>query len=698
MLKLEKLELFNWCKFQGSKSILFEDGFNVINGRNGKGKTSILHAISILLLNRYDGSFVDYINNKCDEASAELTFKIGNDTYVSELKLKKAKSTSTERHLKKNGEVIASGEDCAKKLDEILPSFLTSYSLFYRQESDDKVTDCSDSDRRNLLTQLVSIDYSDKVAQYITPNIENLKNQVSEIEKNIYALENKNYILGEEKVVGEKHPQSVIDGLKATVALWEENVKKTQQKEKLEKDIQVATQDLEDTKQRYDVDRITKQKEENIANLKSATEQQLAEIATKKASAKNESKAKMQQLLESTDKAKSELESLKFQDVDDFDYSAVSTISSNIASLTTTKNITLKNIKSLESGVCPTCGSNCTHKLQDFQKELSDTDAQIKTLEQDLQKTLEQQKVFEEAKKFNENALNRKSKLENEISNTDVNIEAEKKNILTLLQSLKEKETLLNEKLTSDIQNAETSAQTQIEASKELIAQKKKYVEDLNSQLGEIKIVDVADCREELDRCEKENAEIDNIISYNKAIREQNEAVKLQQVQDKAEKENLEKKLIDVKKLLANYTTSSELLSRTYPTWKLERDLKSIENKTNLFVEDIYEPLYIKFVANKNSLKMSYGEGGRDIPVRKLSGAEKQIVNLAVENTFNQQQNLSCLILDECDSAMDKENKDAFFNTLLSLPDYYNQILVITHDEKVKDVLQAEGANIVMIN
>ena len=505
-------------------------------------------------------------------------------------------------------------------------------------------------------------------------------------------------VLGGDLVYGaEKHPQNVIDGLKATVALWEENVKKTQQKEKLEKDIQVATQDLEDTKQRYDVDRITKQKEENITNLKNVAEQQLAEIATKKASAKNESKAKMQQLLESTDKAKSELESLKFQDVDDFDYSAVSTISSNIASLTTTKNITLKNIKSLESGVCPTCGSNCTHKLQDFQKELSDTDAQIKTLEQDLQKTLEQQKVFEEAKKFNENALNRKSKLENEISNTDVNIEAEKKNILTLLQSLKEKETLLNEKLASDIQNAETSAQTQIEASKELIAQKKKYVEDLDNQLSEIKIVDVADCREELDRCEKENAEIDNIISYNKAIREQNEAVKLQQVQDKVEKENLEKKLIDVKKSLANYTTSSELLSRTYPTWKLERDLKSIENKTNLFVEDIYEPLYIKFVANKNSLKMSYGEGGRDIPVRKLSGAEKQIVNLAVENTFNQQQNLSCLILDECDSAMDKENKDAFFNTLLSLPDYYNQILVITHDEKVKDVLQAEGANIVMI-
>lgn len=94
---------------------------------------------------------------------------------------------------------------------------------------------------------------------------------------------------------------------------------------------------------------------------------------------------------------------------------------------------------------------------------------------------------------------------------------------------------------------------------------------------------------------------------------------------------------------------------------------------------------------------MIYGDGDRELPIKRLSGAEKQIVNLAVENVFNQQQNLSCIILDECDSAMDKTNKETFFSTLLSLKDYYEQIIVITHSEDVKNKLLIEGCNTILL-
>lgn len=698
MLKLEKLNLYNWCNLKGSKTINFTDGFNVINGKNGGGKTSIVNAISILLLNRYEGNFEGFINNESEEASIELFFQVNNDDYISKLKLKKTKGVASERYLTKNGNDIASGEDCAKELNNILSSFLTSYSLFYRQSDSDKVTECTDSERRDLLTQLVSIDYSEKVAQFITPNIEKLKADITNLEKDIYALENKTYTFGEEKQVPEKHPQSEIDDFKAKVKLWEDNNKNIAKQSSLKTSIETATADYEATKTKYDANAILQTKESQLKAINESTESQISQIEASRSTAKAESKARMQGLLDSINDLKNRLASLQVsQNLPDFEYSRITDANQNLAALRTKQDINSKNIKSLESGVCPVCGSNCEHKLKDFQDEEASLKQQFEAVKAEVAKLQEEQKAWELAKKENDNAILQKTQVEGELAKAEANVDNEKSNIINLLQNLKEKEELVKNNLQKEISSIEEAAKLQLETSKELIEQKAKYLNELQTQFNEIEIVDVPDCREQLAKLESDNAEVDKIISYNKAIKEQNETLKKQQEQDAESLKAFSAKMVDLKNSLADYNTSAEIMNKTYPTWKLERSLKDIENKTNIFIEDVYKPLYIKFTANKNSLKMFYGNGLRDLPVKRLSGAEKQIVNLAVENVFNQQQGLSCLILDESDSAMDKDNKETFFSTLLALQDYYEQILVITHSADIKDKLQVEGANIILL-
>lgn len=698
MLFLKELKLKNWCNLTTEKTINFEKGFNVINGKNGSGKTSIVNAISILLLNRYDGNWESFINNNKDEASIILTFNVDNDEYTSSVFLtKKGKTVSSVRKLTKNNIDIASGEDCEKELNKILPSFLTSYSLIYRQSSDDKVTDCSDSERRDLLTQLVALDYSEKVNQFITPNINSITEKINQLEKEKYSLENKTYSFGELKEVKEKHSEKEIEKLQNLVKDFELN----EQNKKLKNQLEIKKNNLQNEllkiKEDYSIENLQKEKSKEIESYRTLIQftptDYEREINEYKESTKEDLASTIKALVDITKR----FNSIQLLNFEDFDNSKLDKVISELSSLETQKSILGKNIRSLEKGICPICGNNCTHKLAEVKTEFANISNQISTLYSTKNSLeIEKQKI-EDIKKKNEENIRLQNNLQLDIKDLENQIEAKKQEIQNHVNELKNERESKVRSYENKIISTESLYNEKINSANTIISNKEDELKSILNEFDSINIYEIEDCRDELNRLEKENNEIDQTISYNKAIESQNELTKKQQETDKVNLESLTKTLIDLKNSLADYKLASEIMTKTYPTWKLEKDITEIENKTNLFIEEIYKPLYIKFSANKNSLKMTYGNGERELTTKRLSGAEKQIVNLAVENVFNQQQNLSCIILDECDSAMDKNNKEMFFDTLLSLSDYYEQILVITHSNEVKNKLQVEGCNIILL-
>lgn len=698
MLFLKRLELNNWCNLTTEKIIEFEKGFNVINGKNGSGKSSIVNAISILLLNKYEGNWESFINNSKTEASIILYFNLDTDEYVSKLILnKKGRSVNSVRSLNKNGIDIASGEDCEKELNKILPAFLTSYSLIYRQGESNKVTECSDSERRDLLTQLVALDYTEKVNQFITPNINSLSETLLQKEKEKFSLENKTYNFGELKFVKEKHSQQLIDDLKIKVAQYVKNEQLMVQKFQIEDKKINLQNELLRLKTECSIDKLNDEKDREInlyktqiANLPSKCEKEVN-------SYKESTKEYLTNLVKASIEIKLKLSQIQIQDVTSFNDTELKIVNNHIVALNTQKNILKENIKSLENGICPVCGNNCTHKLTEVKKDLINISDQLKPLV-DQRSDLEKEKIrIDFLKKENEENNLLKNKLQLELTSLENKIESKKIEIQNHIINLKNDNEFKIKSLMEKIESTKKLYEEKIVSINIIIENKEKELLDLQNEYDSIVVEDLKDYKPELEKLELENREIDNIIAYNKAIENQNELIKKQQIEDSTSLENAKNIIIDLQKSLADYKLASEIMTKTYPTWKLEKDIKDIENKTNLFVENIYKPLYVQFIANKNSLKMLYGKGERELNIKRLSGAEKQIVNLAVENVFNQQQNLSCIILDECDSAMDKDNKETFFNTLLGLSDCYEQILVITHSNEIKSKLQTEGCNLILI-
>lgn len=698
MLFLKKLELNNWCNLTTEKTIEFEKGFNVINGKNGSGKSSIVNAISILLLNKYEGNWESFINNNKTEASIILYFTLDNDEYISKLFLtKKGKSVNSARFLVKNGVDIASGEDCEKELNKILPAFLTSYSLIYRQGETNKVTECSDSERRDLLTQLVALDYTDKVNQFITPNINSINETLLQKEKEKFSLENKTYNFGELKFVKEKHSQQLIDDLKDKVAKYVKNEQLMVQKFQIEdKKINLQNKLLK-LKTDYSIDKLNSEKDKEISLYKTQIANLPIECEKEISSYKESTKDFLTNLVKNLTESKLKISQIQIKDFVDFDDTELKIINNHVVTLNTQKNILKENIKSLENGICPICGNNCTHKLSEVKKDLVNISDQLKTLIEQRSE-LEKEKIrIDTLKKENEESNLLKNKLQLEIVDLENKIDTKKIEIRNHITNLKSENEFKVKNLSEKIESTKKLYEEKILAINNLIKDKEKELINIQNEYDSIVVEDLKDYKPELEKLELENKEIDNIIAYNKAIETQNELMRKQQIEDSVNLENIKNTIVDLQKSLTDYKLASEILTKTYPTWKLEKDIKDIENRTNLFVENIYKPLYIRFIANKNSLKMLYGEGERELNIKRLSGAEKQIVNLAVENVFNQQQSLSCIILDECDSAMDKDNKETFFSTLLSLSDCYEQILVITHSNEIKSKLQTEGCNLILI-
>lgn len=194
MLKLIKLELEGFGCFKDKKEFLYESGVNLVLAENGKGKTTQIEAISILLLSDYDGSFADYMNRDCDTFTISLEFMLDNKHLLETLTCKKGKTYTTTRNLKDvDGNDVANGEGVKEWLNERLPVSTSKYALFVKQNSDMDIIHVNDSMRRDLFKKIQDLDYTKEIKTLIEPKIEQTKEKIIENDKEIFALENKKY-------------------------------------------------------------------------------------------------------------------------------------------------------------------------------------------------------------------------------------------------------------------------------------------------------------------------------------------------------------------------------------------------------------------------------------------------------------------------------------------------------------------------
>ncbi len=736
MLKLIKLSLKGFGCFKDEKIFEYDNGINIIRAENGSGKTTQINAISILLLSEYEGSFADYMNRECDEFTISLEFMLNGKHLLETLACKKGKSYTTIRNLKDiDGNDIANGENVKDWLNERLPVATSKYALFVRQNSDMDIIHVSDSERRDLFKKIQDLDFSKEIDTLIAPKIETVKEKIIEVDKEIFALENKEY---EVKSYGEfpftedeyKLKKSQLDKLNTEKSLVEE--KKNQLKDLEERknslndeciniDSKISTKKVSiinakqfnfDTEKEKIEKEFTDKKIESENKIKSLEEQK--KNIDKDINEKSlELESEIKKIEEEGQKLTEEIDSIRLMKLIKFDEESLIKARNGLSELKTKSSIAWKNAEQLKTGICPICGSSCTDKHAQFEDEAISLDKQIAECEGVIDDLVAKKSDIEEKTKQNEELKEKKNHLSNELLKKQSLIENKRIEQKSLNDSLlQKKENYINQiesekRILESVDSEKESKLNSIKEKADLYSSQieslEKEVNDLenqhNSKLKEmeelskkIELFSVGTFDEnKINELEEELKSYDSVVAENKVVKEYNEHLEETKKADKVELEKFKEKKQKFEKEKFDLESAKVVMSKDYPNWVIVNSIQNIQDDINEFVDQVYyKPLNVKFDMTKTGISMRFGD---DIKINRLSGAEKAITNIGFISSFNRNLGLSLLIGDEVDGALSDNHKTELYSTILEMRNLFEQMIIVTHSEKMVNYIIANNSD-----
>lgn len=731
MLQIEKLELKDFGVVEGTRIIEYKKGLNVIQASNGKGKTNSLQAIEMLINNSYEGAFEDYINNKASSFFIALNFSINEKKFRISLNCKKTKSTTlSERILiDEEGNELASGEEAIQYMSTLLDPVLTRYALVAKQKPIDNIVSCKDSERLDLFKKFQNLNFETAISSHIMPLIEIVKNDITDINKEIYRLENMKYdfkntldqSLTKEDYLSKKiEYQNIIIKNASIAKLKEEHSSKKKSLEdtnklieNLETSIKNKQVELEKLQKELDILLSVEYSKQEISKIEKEFDEKKVKNTKDISTLTNEYEQKKESIiifLSETDKEIKELDlklaNLKVVKLSKFDDTELKELENKKTTLESDIKYCDINIKSLEKGICPTCGEKCDNKLsewvskkEEYLKELEIVNVNIDaqhTLKKEYDIKVEENLKVKEEKTNVENTLNSKKaskqsleeKLELIKSSYDKDIENKNNDLNSLELSKKREIEVFNNSLEKDIIHKNSiieNANISLKEYNDSLVSNETTKDSLESWLNKNTLKEEEqDATVLLSEIEK----YENIEKENSIIVKNNKELEEKQKQDKSilkEEESKKQNLLEKQKNLEQART---ILLKDFPNYVIDQSVANIEQNMNQFISDVYyKSLNISLRATKTSIKLEYGLEDRKLPAHRLSGAESKLVSLAFINNFNKYIGLSCLMLDEPDAAMDVKRQEDMYEILLSMKDIYNQMIIITHSEKMLNYL-----------
>lgn len=737
MLKLIKLELEGFGCFKDKKEFLYESGVNLVLAENGKGKTTQIEAISILLLSDYDGSFADYMNRDCDTFTISLEFMLDNKHLLETLTCKKGKTYTTTRNLKDvdTDTDLANGEGVKEWLNERLPVSTSKYALFVKQNSDMDIIHVNDSMRRDLFKKIQDLDYTKEIKTLIEPKIEQTKEKIIENDKEIFALENKVYTTKDfvELPFTEdeyKLKKSQMDKLIAEKSLIEEKNNQLndlkERKNKLESEINSIKISSDSKKSKidelksFDFDTEKEKIEKEFADKKLESENKIKSLEEQKENLDKDINEKslnleceIKKIEDEGNELVKEIDSIRLMKLIKFDENSLVNARNTLSELKTKSSIVYKNIEQLKTGICPICGGSCTDKHAQFESEAKELNKQIAESENIINDLLQKKADIEEKAKKNEELKERKNNLSNELVKKQSLIENKRMEQKSLNSSLMEKKQNYSNQIESEkrilesVDSEKTSRLNSVKEKADLYESQttilEKEIEDLKIQ-RDSKFKEFEELSKKIEsfsvgtfdenkivEIETELKKYDSVVAENKVVKEYNEQLEETKKVDKKELEKFKERKQKFEKEKFDLENSKKILTTDYPSWAILQNLKNIENDINEFIDQVYyKPLNIKFDMTRSGISMRFGD---DIKVERLSGAEKAITNIGFCESFNKNLNLNMILLDEPDAPLSATRKEIFYSSLLEMKDVFEQMIVVTHSKDMVAYIQANDTD-----
>jgi len=742
-MKINSITLDNFKAYSTKKTFEFDEGINLIQGPNGKGKSTLLDVINLLIFNKTPDNTESLCNwsSKTKRFYINLDFDHDGSNYIVEMSFeKKGKSGTSERTLRKDGVEIAKNSDVNKYFSELFDIPTMQYALISGQRKAE-IVDCQDSERRELLKRVQNLDYSKQVKNNIEPQIAELKSKIEEVEKQIYLLENKEYNFAEVAELpfeeGEFiEKQNKVKELKESIETLVKNSydlerikeKETRVSSEIDKlkivlgkllvekdDLNSISKSIEETNEL--VIRSNKKKEDMKEQVSSIDMERLVTEKEKELSGKlNEVKEELNSLLSSDILSKNVVRIKKFDEED------LQKLKEELVKETTKKEQLETEIDQLSSGICPVCKKPSeVHEDSHRAALLSSMVENIAKIQQKIEDQEKEKILFEGKKKENDELKEAKRNIELSIERKEFELKLVEERLksdikdyrLSIEYVVKEKEQVIKDlekeidiasseivRLKHEYSTKENNINENFGVTKKEIEKHEKRIEEINETKNTIQksLYELPILRRQSFELGESISNYKLLVSERNRIEEANKEVEKQQKRDEKDLKTKQTSLNKLTEARNDYQLAKDILLKDFPNFVIDTKIDEIEYDMNKFIEQIYDKeLNIKFKKNKSSIKLIYGNSGISVK-GGASGAESKLCQLAFINSFNQQLNLNCLILDEPGESADNNNSEKMYNLLGGMEDIYKQMIVITHKEEMKDYLTVNyDANVVEV-
>ena len=678
----------------------FKKGIICFTGNNGEGKSTVLHAILLLLFNTtYEGTLKDSIRWGEKEFSISIEFEHEGKSYQESLSYSITRGSERILTDLDTGENYT-GASAISKLAEIIDPEQARAAMVSMENEQNLVT-TTPSQRREYLKKIYSLEFKQELTR-IASDIETVENDIVTAKVQKEMLESSEYSLKEEKEVPSEEAYQTA---KDRVAVLEQELKELKVQQSKEQEIRAERGGVENTIRGLEL-KVEKAK----AEIKEAEEEiESLDLELRKLEGIDYDVMESDErdiLLASYDLNKtaqqkriqnSQTELDKIPDtMVRINRASYDSLNSKVAELRHSIQESSSKLEILRQGKCPTCGREISpeeaekeaEKLQSLQKEYSEASEQL-TKEKERLDSLQEENNKRSELRHKWESLRDKQVQELETLEKTYKLDQEK---LTLKYQSRRSE--LNLKRTG-LQSKIDIRNSSVESNTKLVASYKAQIVDYEATRSKLKAEEAkyTTIGEAISGIKLKMAEpgyiiqeYEDAVAYNKSIQVYNEEMRKKAEDRDRRVAELSETLEELGAKKSMMLVAKGIVQKEFPSFVISRMVQALSSYVNEFLDKVYPKYQISIEEGKNSLNILYGEYKTD--VKMASGFEKSAFSLAYMYALGKIQAYGLLICDEGDAAASDENSARFYKMLGRSTDWLGQIMCITHKEEIKELLR----------
>lgn len=711
MLKLNKLILNNFMCVEHAE-LDFNDGVNLIVGNNGQGKSTVLQAVALCLLeDKRSDRYQEFIMLGKETCQVELSAEVKGNPIEIKISLNK-KVTTLSRIATYNNRVYTNSE-----VTDLLDSFDLGYyaDIIMSMQNEGDITKLKPTEREAYLQKLFQFDFTekvDKLKEDLNSIKESIDYQNAQIEFNTKSIEERKTEIKELNPLSfqegdiqdlNKTVKELNDELAKTADLLKKKDEILAKKSETQTNIYAAKQKI--TGYEHDIELI-----ESNKGVIDTLNQKLQDYDTQNAGLEEE-KAGYQKDIGDL-KLKLELQDVEKQGIDNSiteqhdlflqKTTELNEINIQLANKVAELNHAQKHIDMIKLGTCPECGH--AFDRTDHTKYNEALSAATNAKEE-----VEQLKTAKQTEVNNADA-NVKA-LREKLRNKEIDISNTTKDISTLEYKIKNIDSQIQVNTTSKARIEEQIKQysanvNEVEAIKSKISEENEVLVKLNndlesysSQLTDLDGITTAytEKQSNLMQLQQKISDYNNEIVQNNLILQNNENIK-KSIEDMTKKIEESKTSVEsYRRQKATYDEAITLLDKTFPAWLILKTCQMLEHEMNSFIQVIFPEMAVKLFQNKRGVEFFYTTNINDgriqtkenlLNAKMASGFEKAILSIAFKVALCRAYDLRFAFMDEIDQAGTEENSESLFKAILS-NDLFDQLFVISHKPTVRDVIHS---------